>query len=137
MDSLEIHPGIGIGPIQLGMHPQRVVSLFHEKEVYESWMGGNLNDAILYHGMRLHFDKCTGAGPLPGARLNWIVIHQREDACLFDRHMDEWTKDGIFARLTDEGYSPIKVDNGDIDVVRPYLGMSFDANGKLIWLETA
>jgi hypothetical protein len=135
-DCLEIYPGKGIGPILLGMHPQRVVSIFHEKQVYESWMGGNLNDAILFHGMRLHFDKCNGAGPLPGARLVLIVVHQREDAILFGRRMKDWSKEEIFQYLDDENWDPEKLANGDICTKKPYLEMSFLADGKLIWLET-
>ena len=135
-DRLVIYPGKGIGPIQLGMHPQRVVSVFREKQVYESWMGGNLNDAILFHGMCLHFDECNSAGPLPSARLSWMRIHQREDAYLFDRLLTEWTKDSIYDWLDAEGYSPEILANGDILTKKPYLELSFDSSENL-WLETA
>jgi hypothetical protein len=64
---LEIIPGIGIGPVQRGMSPPQVLEALPEKHQYEEWMGGNLNDSLLFHGLIFSFDKCNPAGPLPGA----------------------------------------------------------------------
>jgi hypothetical protein len=116
------------------MRPADVVPVFGEPQVYEKWMGGNLNDALLFHGLRLHFTHCDARAPLPGSKLNWVVIHQREDAFLFDRSMTEWTKDTILEELRSRGYNSETPENGDVEV--PWqLSMSFDASGRLIWLE--
>ncbi len=134
MARLDIQLGVGIGQIKLGMHPDDVVEAFAESQICEHWMGGNLNDAILFHGLRLHFDKCSAAGPLADSRLCWIVVHQREDAHLFDRPTSDWTKEGILQRLIEEGYTPQTPENGDVEVPG-YVGLSFNKDGRLIWLE--
>ena len=75
MARLDIQLGVGIGQIKLGMHPDDVVEAFAEGQICEHWMGGNLNDAILFHGLRLHFDKCSAAGPLADSRSvgSWYI----------------------------------------------------------------
>jgi hypothetical protein len=67
---LDIHPGVGIGPIRHGMRPAEVLAVFPEPQVYEDWMGGNLNDALLFRGLRLHFSKCDSRAPLADSTLN-------------------------------------------------------------------
>jgi hypothetical protein len=131
---LDIHPGEGIGPIRLGMRPAEVRAILQEPKVYEDWMGGNLNDALLFHGLRLHFSDCDARAPLPDSALNWIVIHQREDAYLFDRPVSEWTKDAVVSELRARGYDVQTPLNGDVEVARQ-IGMSFDDEGRLIWVE--
>lgn len=96
---LDIHPGLGIGPIRHGMLPAEVLAAFPEPQVYEPWMGGNLNDALLFRGLRLHFSECDSRGPLPDSSLNWVVIHQRPDAFLFGRPVGEWTKESVLEEL--------------------------------------
>jgi hypothetical protein len=68
---LDIHPGEGIGPIRHGMRPVEVLAVFPEPQVYKNWMGGNLNDALMFHGLRLHFTDCDTHAPLPNSTLNW------------------------------------------------------------------
>src|SRR5207302_1197240 len=131
---LGIHPGKGIGPIRLGMGPAQVKAVFTEPGVYEDWMGGNLNDALLFHGLRLHFTECDSHAPLADSTLNWIVIHQREDAFLFDRPFGEWTKDAIVCELSARGYAPETPAYGDVEIPRQ-LGLSFDDDLRLIWVE--
>jgi hypothetical protein len=131
---LAIYPGIGVGPIRLGMRPAEVLFVFGEAQVYENWMGGNLNDALLFHGMRLHFGNCDARAPLPESTLNWIVIHQRDGVLLFDRPMKTWTKNSIFHELRSRGYAVEALANGDIEVPGK-LSLSFEDNGRLIWLE--
>jgi hypothetical protein len=131
---LDIHPGEGIGPIRLGMRPAEVLAVFDEPQVFEPWMGGNLNDTLLFHGLRLHFSECDACAPLPDSTLNWVVIHQREGTYLFGRPVSEWTKDDILRELRSRGYSPEVPPNGDVEVPRQ-LGMSFDDGGRLVWVE--
>jgi hypothetical protein len=86
------------------MRPAEVRAAFPERPVYEHWMGGNLNDALLYHGLRFHFSPCDVRGPVPNATLNWIVIHQRKDAYLFGRPVSAWTKEAVVQELWARGY---------------------------------
>jgi len=131
---LEIHPGEGIGPVRLGMRPAEVLAIFLEPQVYEEWMGGNLNDALLFHGLRLHFSDCDARAPLPNSTLNWIVIHQREDTYLFGRPVGEWRKDAVVRELRARGYDVQTTPNGDVEMPQQ-MGMSFDEDGRLIWVE--
>jgi hypothetical protein len=132
--ALHIHPGEGIGPVRLGMRPAEVLEVFPEPQVYEDWMGGNLNDALLFHGLRLHFSDCDARAALPNSTLNWIVVHQRKDAFLFGQPLVEWTKEAVAAELQARGYDVQTPPNGDVEVPRQ-IGMSFDAGGRLIWVE--
>jgi hypothetical protein len=131
---LDIHPGVGIGPIRHGMRPAEVLAVFPEPQVYEHWMGGNLNDALLFRGLRLHFGKCDSHAPLPDSALNWVVIHQRPDACLFGRPVGAWTKESVLMELRAWGYDAQTLPNGDVDAYGQ-LGLSFDDDGRLIWVE--
>lgn len=61
---LDILPWTGLGPLRFGMKPNEVRRAFDEDQVYEDWMGGNLNDSLLYRGLILGFDKEDSRGPL-------------------------------------------------------------------------
>jgi protein-S-isoprenylcysteine O-methyltransferase Ste14 len=128
---LDIHPGEGIGHIRLGMRPAQVLAMLPEPQVYEDWMGGNLNDALLFHGLCLQFDRCDSRAPLPDSTLSSVIVHQREDAYLFDRLMGEWTKEGVLKELRARGYNPQASPNGYVDVPRK-LSLSFDEEGRLV-----
>jgi hypothetical protein len=62
------------------------------------------------------------------------VIHHREDAYLFDRPVAEWTKDSVARELRVRGYRVQLPSNGDVEVPGQ-IGMSFDEQGRLIWVE--
>src|SRR5262249_52943046 len=104
MGRLEIHPGEGIGLVRMGMSPAEGLAVWDEPQVYEDWMGGNLNDALLFRGLRFHFDECDRQGPLPRSRLTWVVVHRRDDTLLFGRPVGDWTRDGILQELRQRGY---------------------------------
>ncbi|WP_146505189.1 hypothetical protein [Rubinisphaera italica] len=110
------------------------MAAFSEPQVYEDWMGGNLNDALLFHGLRFHFSDCDTRAPLPTSTLDWVVIHQREDACLFDRPITEWNKEAVVQELLTRGYHVLTEPNGDVEVPQN-IGLSFDENGRLNWVE--
>jgi hypothetical protein len=56
MGHLELYPGEGIGLVRIGMSPAEVLAVLDEPQVYEKWMGGNLNDSLLFRGLLFHFD---------------------------------------------------------------------------------
>ena len=70
MGGFEINPGVGVGPVTFGQSPSEVQAAMAEQQMYEDWMGGNLNDALLFRGLRLHFSKCDSRAPLADSTLN-------------------------------------------------------------------
>ena len=89
---MDIVPGVGVGPIRLGMTPADVRRALPEPEAgWEPWAGGNCNDSLLFRGLRLRFSRCDGRGPLPDAVLWGIQVHRsREDAALLGRPLAGW-----------------------------------------------
>ena len=88
---MEIIPKQAIGPFKFGMTPEEVRASVEEPETYEDWMGGNLNDSILYRGLILGFDKYYASGPLPGSKLIEFNVRDRSDASIFGRQFSEWS----------------------------------------------
>jgi hypothetical protein len=132
---LDIRLGDGIGPVVAGMSPEDVIAAMPEDEgCYEDWMGGNLNNCLLYHGLRFHFDRCNTYGPETDSKLDMLVVHDRDDATLFGRPLYEWTKPAILQRLKDEGFDAYAMLNGDVGV-RGKLELSFASDGTLTWVE--
>ena len=134
MSELVVNPGRGLGPIKLGMSPAEVLSHVDEEQAYEEWMGGNLNDALTFRGMRLHFDKCDSHGPLEDSKLTWIVIKDRDNVSLFGSSMASWTRDAIIEELNSRGFDVEQSDNGDVDVLG-VIGFGFSKTKHLNRLE--
>jgi len=65
----------GIGSISLGMSPAQVESILGRHYTYEEWMGGNLNDSLLYPGIVISFNHSDGSGPLDDSQASEIWIH--------------------------------------------------------------
>ena len=84
------------------MTPGEVIALFGEESIYEDWMGGNLNDSLLYRGLIFGFDRCDGSGPLEDSALDELLIRQRDDVFLFEKPMMAWTKTDLLRRFTEE-----------------------------------
>ena len=120
---LDIIPGVGIGSIARGSSARDVVATVSEQEQYEDWMGGNNEDARLFHGLMFWFGR-------EDDRLHTIVVYGREDATLFGQPLAFWTRDSIRQRLRDEGYAVESLSNGDLGV-KGKLELSFDPDGEL------
>ncbi|MFH1465662.1 MAG: hypothetical protein ABIO70_14850 [Pseudomonadota bacterium] len=131
---MELLPDVGLGPVRLGMRPAEVRRLLGDEQTWEEWMGGNLNDALLYPGLRLHFDACGPSEPLPHGRLVWIVVHGRPDVTLIDRPITAWTRPELEAALRHRGEPPVSERNGDL-AVRGRMWFSFDDVGNLCHAE--
>ena len=100
---MEIIPKVGIGPLRFGMAPDQVRELFCEDETYEDWMGGNLNDSILYRGLILEFDLCDAWGPVAGSKFREVRLYRRQDAKLWGKHILDWSKAGLMSYLESSG----------------------------------
>jgi hypothetical protein len=131
---LEIDPGFGMGPVRRGMSPSDVLEAFPESQCYEDWMGGNLNDSLLFHGLVFTFDKCNSVGPLPDSRLEYILVHQREDATLYGKPLGSWDKSSILERLRKKGHVVDVMDNGCLGVMGK-LELCFANSGELDWVQ--
>ncbi|HKN65015.1 MAG TPA: hypothetical protein VJW73_01980, partial [Gemmatimonadaceae bacterium] len=75
------------------MTPAEVRAALGEPEGYEEWMGGNLNDSLLFHGLICGFDECDAYGPLSGSALCElrISVPHRGDTVLWGRPLAQWT----------------------------------------------
>ena len=133
-DSLTVLIGQGLGLIRLGMCPNEVMERFPEEQGYEEWMGGNLNDSLLFHGLIFQFDRCNSKSPLPKSKLNRIVIHQRVDVVLFERPMTAWTRGELEKELSLRGYNSEEGAGGDL-IVPEGMECSFDEEDRFVWAE--
>src|SRR6185369_10344683 len=88
-------PKIGLGEVRFGMTPGEVQKAFHEPQKYEDWMGGNLNDSLLFHGIIFGFYEHNTFGPLPDAKLEEIRTNGREDLILWGKQIHEWNKTSL------------------------------------------
>ena len=132
---MEVLPNIGLGVIRFGMRPAEVRGLLLEPETYEEWMGGNLNDSLLYHGLILGFDSYDAYGPLAHSHFAELRLNRREDATIWGKNLLAWTK-GLIAdhlrRIVVPCESP---GNGDLLVPSLSLAMSFDKSNGLEYIE--
>ena len=76
----------GIGSISLGMSPAQVESILGRHHTYEEWMGGNLNDSLLYPGIVISFNHSDGSGPLDDSQANEIWIPEYGWEICFDEN---------------------------------------------------
>ena len=132
---MEILPKIGLGPLRFGMTPSEVKALLGSHRTYEPWMGGNLNDSLLYPGLIIGFDKCDASGPLPNSKIVEFRLHGRTDVTflnepLFGRPLKELLqtlaqrnirKDPDSDTIPDLRMELVSDDQGNIDWVEFWL----------------
>lgn len=80
---IEIKPKEGLGPINFGFSPSRVMSIWGDHQVWEYWMGGNRNDSLLYAGIIIGFDKCNAFGPLENSQVVDFSIYKTFEQLYF------------------------------------------------------
>jgi hypothetical protein len=131
---MEVLPNIGLGTIRFGMRPAQVRGLMLEPETYEEWMGGNLNDSLLYRGLILGFDACDAYGPLADSHFTDVGLNRRQDAVIWGQSLLAWTKASIADHLERNAISYELPDNGDLVVSSLSLEMSFDKSGGLEYI---
>jgi len=131
---MEMIPNIGLGPLRFGMSPKQVQSLLDEPETYEDWMGGNLNDSLLFKGMIIGFDVCDTYGPLPDSEFCSLLINMREDVVVMGKRLLDWNKTSLIDRLNEESVAYELEACGDVRVPEWCLAFSFDDDDRLIWV---
>lgn len=132
---MEVIPNIGVGPVRFGMSPAEVLASLPEEQKHEDWMGGNRNDSLLFHGLIFGFDRCDAIGTLADGRLIEFTIHGREDVRLWGRGIGDWSRDAV-AEYLGHNVIPYEIhENGDLSVLPHSLALSFDEDGRLVWVE--
>jgi hypothetical protein len=132
MQRLDIHMGVGIGPINFGMCPREVIAAIEEPLDGDNWFEGNLNGALLYPDLKFEFDNCDSHGPLATSRLIAIEARPRDDVRLFELALGDWTNEAICARLVDQGLFPDLYPSG-LSVADPPMELGFDRFGRIDW----
>jgi len=132
---MEIIPNIGLGHLRFGMSPTQVRALFEEPETYEEWMGGNLNDSLLYKGLIIEFDGHDAYGPLAHSKFCGVRINERVDAVIFGQRLLDWSRSALIDRLEHESVSYILEPSGDVSVAELSLAFSFSDIDQLIFVE--
>ena len=137
MPPLELLPRRGIGTATFGMTPAEVRAAIREPEGYEEWMGGNLNDSLLFHGLICGFDQCDADGPLPDSAFRElrISVSHRGDITLWGRSLAEWMAADLRNHAVSAG---IEFETGPHDSISSRtlgLGCDFDPAGRLEEIE--
>ena len=132
---MEIVPRVGIGPLRFGMAPNQVRALFPEAETYEDWMGGNLNDSILYRGLIIEFDLCDAWGPLADSKFREVRLYRRTDASLWEKYLLDWRKPDLIEHLKSREIAFHIEASGDLSIPPSSLVVSFDERDRVVHLE--
>jgi hypothetical protein len=132
---MDVIPNIGAGSVRFGMKPSEVMAHFPEEQLYEDWMGGNLNDSLLYRGIIFGFDKYNSVGSLANSRLVEIRMYGREDAVICGRLIGTWKKETIINYWDENDLAYEDHDNGDVSIPSLSLVLSFDSQDQIEYLE--
>lgn len=129
---LEIKLSGEIGTVTFGMTPEEVMSVFGSTQIYEDWMGGNLNNSLLYHGVILGFDRCNAYGPLADSRLVEFTVFNREDITFCGKPFLQWEKSDLLENFKNFGINLTRENEFCSSTV--CFEMDFDDNEHLLWL---
>ena len=132
---LEIKLLKGIGQIEFGMNPSQVISIMDEEQVYENWMGGNLNSSLLFQGMILDFDQHNSNGPIKDSKFCGIKINSRKDIYLFGRKLIEWNEFEFVEVLHANKIQFEQLPNKSIVSKELEFEIYFDKEDDSVWLE--
>lgn len=137
MSPFEVLPAQGVGDARFGMTPAQVRAALGEPELYEEWMGGNLNDSLLFRGLICGFGGCDTHGPLADSLLREVRISvpHRSDAMLWGRPLAEWSASD-FRRHAERAKLPFEAGPGG-SVLSSAFGMecAFALDGCLAAIE--
>ena len=119
------------------MTPSEVRAALREREGYEEWMGGNLNDSLLFHGLICGFDECDAYGPLADSALCElrISVPHRDDVTLWGRPLTEWTARDLMEHAVSAGIEFETGPHSSISSRTLGIACDFDAAGRLAGIE--
>jgi hypothetical protein len=93
---LDIRPWVGLGPLRFGQTRKEVRAAFNERETYQDWMGGNLNDELLYADLILGFGE--------DSRFCEVFARPRADLRLFGRQLTAWMREALAAYIAQRNW---------------------------------
>jgi hypothetical protein len=130
---MEIIPNIGLGQLRFGMSPSQVQAVLGSKHTYEPWMGGNLNDSLLYPGLIIGFDKCDSSGPLKDSKLIEFTIKEKADVTFLKKPLFGMLENELVQTL---GQHSIRSEKYRTAYLLPDLHMEldFDERGRVAWV---
>lgn len=116
------------------MNPSQVQAVLGSHQTYEPWMGGNLNDSLLYPGLIVGFDKCDGRGPLNDSKLVEFRINKKADVTFLNKPIFGILQKELLQRLTRHN---IRSERNLSSYVLPDLHMEVDLDdqGRVTWVE--
>jgi len=128
--SLNLNIGQGIGSVQFNMTPLDVQSRFGNKYRGEEWMGGNLNDSLLYGDLILTFDEYDSTGPISNSKLVFIKANASSQILLQGIALSAITREELLSKSL-LGHFGEKNHNLHVEFEKLGLQFNFDADGKL------
>ena len=120
-----------VGPVRLGMTRDEVLAALGREQTYEEWMGGNLNDSLLYPGLILGFDRCDARGPLAAGRLDEVHAQPRPDWTMWGRPVRAWTRPALTEHLRERAAAFEEREYGDVFLGHVAAAFDFDEAGAL------
>src|SRR5690348_1499750 len=114
---MELVPKAGIGLIRFEMSPSQVEEILGSHHTYENWMGGNLNDALLYPGLVICFDRNNAAVPLPDSKICEIWIHPNSAITLAGKNIFSLQEKDIESYLATQDVHYVKNETRFDDVL--------------------
>lgn len=102
---MDIIPHVGIGPLRFGLKRDEVKAILGQDQVWETWMGGNLNDSLFYPGIILFFDEYASDGPLPNGKLVQIAVSSEHPSKLFGCELKRVTRDAVISKVAPDEFS--------------------------------
>jgi hypothetical protein len=118
------------------MRPDQVQAVLGRPLGDDAWDDGNLNDSLIYDGLRLQFSECGTDGPLSRSRLCCIEV-RRPDAELFGRPLKDWDEPALAATLAVDGFRLKVAEPGYAEFESPYIALWFGPGGQLTKVEIA
>ena len=101
--TIEIIPGKGFGHILLGMSLTEARKMSEEHSQWASWMGGNLNNSVVYDGVVAHCSENV---------IDQIHVRGREDAILFGMPITSLTRE-VLTTVCEKGMIDIEWEDRD------------------------
>jgi hypothetical protein len=122
---MEIIPNIGLGQLRFGMSPSEVQAVLGCHQSYEPWMGGNLNDSLLYPGLIIGFNKCD--------KLDEFTIKEKADVTFLKKPLFGMLENELVQTL---GQHSIRSEKYHTGYLLPDLHMEldFDERGRVAWV---
>jgi hypothetical protein len=127
---LNLNIGQGLGCVQFNMTPLDVQSRFGSNYRGEDWMGGNLNDSLLYGDLILTFDECDSTGPLSNSKLVFIKTNASNKILLQGKVLSEITRDELLSKSL-LGHFGEKDHNLHVEFKELGLRFNFNTDGTL------